>query len=288
MITLKAAAKINWSLYVLDKRLDGYHNIVSLMQGVSLYDTLTFQNGRSLVLKSEMRLHQEQNLVFRAAKALQDYAGINRGAVISLKKDIPFGAGLGGGSSDAASALIGLNQIWGLGLKTAVLSEIGATLGSDVPFFFNLPSAIAHGRGELLVPEQVRPGFTLLLVKPEASIPTAWAYQSIANSRQGISGAADLTNQGEKLNNIKLIIRTLDNGPMTLLGDLLQNDFEKVAIERHPVIQEIKEQLLGAGAAAALLSGSGSALFGVFEDRATALEASSLFSTHWNRVVETL
>jgi 4-diphosphocytidyl-2-C-methyl-D-erythritol kinase len=288
MITLNAPAKINWSLYVLDRRPDGYHNIVSLMQSVGLYDTLSFKAGRSLMLNSDMSVPQEQNLVFRAAIALQKFAGIDSGAFISLKKEIPTGAGLGGGSSDAASALIGLNRLWGLGLSLSVLGEIGAALGSDVPFFLNSPSAIAHGRGELLIPTSVRAGYTLLLVKPKASIPTVWAYQTIANLRQGIHDAADLTNQGEKLNNIKLIIRTLGNGPITLLGDLLHNDFEEVAIERYPVIGEVKKKLLGAGAAAALLCGSGSALFGFFEDRKTALRASDLFSAHWNRVVETL
>jgi 4-diphosphocytidyl-2-C-methyl-D-erythritol kinase len=288
MITLKAPAKINWSLYVLEQRADGYHNLVSLMQGIGLYDTLTFEESRTLTLQSGMQVPQEQNLVIRAAKALQEYAGIERGATISLEKDIPAGAGLGGGSSDAASALLGLNQLWDLGLPLSVLSDIGASLGSDVPFFFNLPSAIALGRGELLSPEPGKAGMTLLLVKPEASIPTAWAYQQIDHSRQGLQGMAHLTNQDEKLNNIKLIIRTLVSGPVTLLDDLLHNDFEKVAIERHPVIGEIKKNLLAAGAASALLSGSGSALFGFFECREAALRAGRLFSAHWNRVVETL
>jgi 4-diphosphocytidyl-2-C-methyl-D-erythritol kinase len=175
-----------------------------------------------------------------------------------------------------------------LGLAESELIKIGTSLGSDVPFFFNLPSAIALGRGELLSPEPVRAGCTLLLVKPEASIPTAWAYQEIARLRQCEQSSPDLTNQDEKLNNIKLIIGSLGKGSITLLDDLLYNDFEKVAIVRHPVIGEIKEMLLAAGAAAALLSGSGSALFGLFECREAALRAANLFPAHWNRVVETL
>jgi 4-diphosphocytidyl-2-C-methyl-D-erythritol kinase len=288
MITLTPPAKINWSLYVLDKRDDGYHNIISLMQCIDLHDTITLGPSSTIELYSDMKIPAEQNLIFKAALALREVAGTAQGARIYLTKEIPSGAGLGGGSSDAAYALIGLNRLWGLKLETDVLKQIGVSLGSDVPFFFDSPSALAQGRGEMLCPEHISSSRTLLLIKPGASIPTAWAYEAMADLRGTKSTISDLTNTEEKLNNIKLIVEVLNNGPLSLLRSLLHNDFEKVVMGRHHVIGEIKERLLAAGASAALLSGSGSAVFGLFEDRESAHEASQLFSPYWNRVVNTL
>ncbi len=288
MITLCAPAKINWSLHVLGKRADGYHNIISLMQCISLYDTITFEQSPDIELKADINIPTEKNLVHKAAVALKKAAGTKAGARIQLKKNIPSGAGLGGGSSDAASALIGLDRLWGLNMGTDALKDVGASLGSDVPFFFHCPAAIVSGRGEEMQPEQVKGSYTLLIVKPEVSIPTVWAYKALADSRRAESGIGDLTNSEEKLNNIKLIIQALNEGHISGLGSLVHNDFEKVAEGRHPVIAELKERMLAAGASAALLSGSGSALFGLFEDAGTAERASELFSSFWNRVVSTI
>jgi 4-diphosphocytidyl-2-C-methyl-D-erythritol kinase len=288
MITLKPPAKINWSLYVLDRRDDGYHNILSLMQCIGLYDTMTFEQASAIEFQSDMRIPKEMNLVFRAAIALREAAGKDLGARIVLKKEVPTRAGLGGGSSDAAFTLIGLNRLWDLGIALEKLKAIAASIGSDVPFFLECPAALVQGRGEIVHSRQVSGPRTLLLVKPEAAIPTAWAYEKIADSRGGRSGISDLTNTEEKLNNIKLIINTLNEGPLSLLRSALHNDFEQIAIERHPVIGEIKGAMLAAGAVTALLSGSGSAVFGLFEDRKRAEEAAKLFPLLWNRVVETL
>jgi 4-diphosphocytidyl-2-C-methyl-D-erythritol kinase len=288
MITIKSPAKINWSLYVLDRRADGYHNIVSLIQRIALYDTLKFEPSSFISLKSSMKIPEEQNLVFRAARALQKAAGVTKGAMISLDKDIPSGAGLGGGSSDAAFTLIGLNELWNTGFESYKLQEIGATLGSDVPFFIGSAAAIVTERGDTLISEDVRAGSTLLIVKPDESISTAAAYQAISDSRKACGECLDLTNNNEKLNNIKLIIGALNDGPIALLGSLLHNDFERVAVKMSPVIREIKERLLNAGAVAALLSGSGSAVFGLFATRTEALRASGQFESYWHRVTETL
>jgi 4-diphosphocytidyl-2-C-methyl-D-erythritol kinase len=288
MITIKAPAKINWSLYVLDRRADGYHNIISLIQRIALYDTLTFEASEDLSLKSKMNIPEKKNLVFRAARALQEASGSDKGAVITLEKDIPEGAGLGGGSSDAAFTLVGLNELWRLGFNIFRLREIGETLGSDVPFFIGSAAAIVRGRGETLIPEHISDGLTLLVVKPNESISTAAAYRAVAESRDAPGEGPDLTNIEEKLNNIRLIIRALNDGPLALTGSLLHNDFEKVAAGISPVIGEIKERLLRAGAAAALLSGSGSAVFGLFEKREDAQKASGFLRSYWNRVTETL
>src|SRR5512135_250912 len=183
MITLNPPAKINWSLYILDKRADGYHNILSLMQCVGLYDSITFEHAGAIEFQSDMVIPKEMNLVYRSALALKKQTGTDLGARISLRKEVPSGAGLGGGSSDAAFTLMGLNRLWDLGLSHSELKEIGATLGSDVPFFFDCPAALVQGRGEILHPRQVSGSLILLLVKPEVAIPTAWAYAKAADSR---------------------------------------------------------------------------------------------------------
>ncbi len=135
MLTLKAPAKINWFLNILGMREDGFHEIQSLMQKITLYDELAFSPSDSLKLTTDVPVVLEQNLVYRAAMLLKETYGVSEGASIHLDKKIPMGAGLGGGSSDAASALVGLNELWSLGLSLNELSEIAGSIGSDVPFF---------------------------------------------------------------------------------------------------------------------------------------------------------
>lgn len=285
MFTVKAPAKINWSLYVLDERDDGYHNILTLMQCIGLYDSLTFEQAASIELVSGMDLPERQNIVFRAAEALRDYAGVRKGARIILVKDIPDGAGLGGGSSDAACALAGLDRLWGLGLGTDELCAIGSRLGSDVPFFFRGPLAIAGGRGEILTPLAVSRSYTVLLVKPPAAVSTGWAYGKLKASR---AGGGELTKSVNKINNIQLIYEALEEGNTVAVGSLAHNDFENAVMEEYPVIGILKEAMLERGAVFSTMSGSGSAVFGLFDDRAKALAASGHFSSCFNRVVETL
>jgi 4-diphosphocytidyl-2-C-methyl-D-erythritol kinase len=291
--TLKAPAKINWSLYVLNKRDDGYHNILSLMHCIGLYDTLTFEHSDTLQLVADIDIPYHQNLVYKAAKRLMSYTGISKGAKIVLKKEIPSGSGLGGGSSDAAYTLIGLNKLWGLGLKDEELKEISAGLGSDVPFFFDCPIAIARGRGEILMPLEIGISYTLLLVKPLVSISTAWAYEKIGARVNRYGGQEtdknnmELTNMEDKFNNIKFIYEAIKAGDVSLLHAHIHNDFEEAVIEKYPVIDKLKKKLLCVGASMAIMSGSGSTVFGLFENRDRAVEASRHFSSYWNRVVLT-
>lgn len=282
LITLKAPAKINWSLYVLDKRPDGYHDILTLMHRIAIYDTITIGHSDRLELYSAMNIPDEQNIVFKAAEALRKYSGIGDGARIVLEKDIPTGAGLGGGSSDAAFTLIGLNRLWSLGLPLEELKTIGSSLGSDVPFFFDSPLAVAEGRGERLSSVEINIPCTILLIKPSVSVSTAWAYKNI--DLQSLK----LTKREHKDNNIKLIYSSLRTGETSLLRTALHNDFEKVVFGQYPLIGRLKEQLIDSGASAALMSGSGSSVFGFFEDRERAEKAAGLFSSHWYRVTETL
>jgi len=299
--TLRAPAKINWTLYVLNKREDGYHNILSLMHCVNLYDTLIFEHASGIELIASMDIPIEQNLVYKAAVILKEYTGTKAGAKIVLKKEIPSGAGLGGGSSDAACALTGLNRLWRLGLPADELKTIGSRIGSDVPFFVNYysdtccPLAVVESRGEALTPLKIDKSSTLLLVKPSISISTAWAYEKISLNRtphffQKVRGqdSKKLTKTRDKINNIKLIYNALKTGDMSFVNARIHNDFEGAVIEEYPVIGSLKEELLNVGASMAIMSGSGSTVFGLFDNRDKAVSASRKFSSYWNRVVETI
>ncbi|MBN2654823.1 MAG: 4-(cytidine 5'-diphospho)-2-C-methyl-D-erythritol kinase [Nitrospirae bacterium] len=282
MIQIKTPAKINLCLYVLNKRDDGYHNIFSLMQCIGIYDELKIEPADFIEIISDLDIPAEHNLVYKAAIMLKDHAGISKGARITLKKSIPSGAGLGGGSSDAAAVLSGLNILWDLGLKDNELSMLGAKIGSDVPFFFSAPLAAAEGRGEILT--RVNPAFSypVVVVKPAVSVPTPWAYDQLRRS-------GELTNTHTKIDNIKLIYQKIRLGDFTLFSTLASNDFEDVVMEHFPVIREIKGKLAEQGAYVSLMSGSGSAVFGIFENIPEALAAEAALSGQfWCRAAESL
>lgn len=285
MLTVKAPAKINWSLFVLDKREDGYHNIVSLLQCIGLYDVIDFELSDDLILESSLDLPCEQNLVYKAAILLRDYSGTKNGARITLKKEIPSGAGLGGGSSDAAFTLMSLNKLWELGLDNGELKLLGNKLGSDVPFFFDGPLALAEGRGERLTSLPVARSHVLLLVKADCSVSTSWAYGELGRAGKGDMALTKIDN---KINNIQFIYGAVAAGDLSGIARSARNDFEYAVIRRYPVIGTVKEQLLKSGAVMALMSGSGSAVFGLFEDENRALNASGYFPSYFCRVVKTL
>lgn len=261
--TLPSFAKINLHLRVLGKREDGFHEIFTVFQTVSLADDLTFESSDVLELECddpEVPL-DESNLILRAARSLNSRLG----ARIVLKKRIPTGGGLGGGSSNAAVALIGLNRLWSLGLSLAELSEVGARLGSDVPFFFSGGTALGYGRGESI---QELPDFAapqLLLVTPDVHVSTASAYAGL--------NAENLTNEG--LNRILRVCRSEAGSPDFLRGALI-NDFEPSVFAAFPEIGRAKRRLIELGASRALMSGSGASVFGFFdkdETRQAALKA---------------
>jgi 4-diphosphocytidyl-2-C-methyl-D-erythritol kinase len=176
---VRAPAKINWFLSVLAKRDDGYHDIYSFMQRVSLYDDLLFYGADALEVICDSDIPLEDNLVYKAASLLQKYTSCRKGIRIILHKNIPLSAGLGGGSSDAAFALLALNTLWGLGLTKRELTTIGLEIGSDVPFFLNGPSALIEGKGEKITHLNINAPMALLLVKPPVSVSTAWAYKNM-------------------------------------------------------------------------------------------------------------
>lgn len=275
-LIIKAPAKINWFLSVNQRRNDGYHDITSVMQCVGLYDTLLLEPHDRLALASDMDIPEEQNLAYRAGLMLQDYSGCGKGAAMRLIKEIPAAAGLGGGSSDAAAVLAALNRLWGLRLSAAELRVLAARLGSDVPFFIDGGIALAEGRGERITLLPDCGSLPLVLVKPDIGVSTAWAY--------GLH-EPELT---KKYIDIKLFCHALKSKDFVSLRQMVHNDLERAVMRNIPVIAEIKDQLLGSGAALAAMSGSGPTVFGVFEKREAADAAAARLGTHWCTVVETL
>lgn len=275
--TAAAPAKINWFLFITGRRNDGFHDIVSAMQCVSLADRITFEDAAEIELISDLDIPASENLVFRAASLLKNHAAYSEGARLVLEKDIPHAAGLGGGSSDAACALIGLNRLWGLDLSQEVLMDLGAQLGSDVPFFIGgSPLAIVEGRGERVRAIATGNPVWMLLVKPDVAISTAWAYSIYK---------PELT---KKAVDIKLFCQALDRKDFPFLRQMIGNDLEKGVLEKYRIVAEIKKMLFENGAVIASMSGSGSTVFGVFASEREARAASGHMGAHWCMVVRTL
>ncbi|MGH7197954.1 MAG: 4-(cytidine 5'-diphospho)-2-C-methyl-D-erythritol kinase [Candidatus Omnitrophota bacterium] len=267
MLTLKSPAKVNLFLHVRFKRKDGYHEIHTLFERLSLADELVFTRARSGI---RLETHAKglprgpQNLVYKAAKLLKDKFHVPEGVRIRLRKRIPVGAGLGGGSSNAAATLLGLNQLWRLGLSRKTLLGMAAGLGSDVPFFIlETPFAVGSGRGEILK-KMGAPSLKIwhCVVKPPLSISTKEAYLNLRASR--------LT---PKKANAKMLLRSFQEGNASRFSQLLQNSLETALNKRVTTILEIKKKLLSQGALGSLMSGSGSAVFGIFKSRRKARKA---------------
>jgi 4-diphosphocytidyl-2-C-methyl-D-erythritol kinase len=272
-IVVMAPAKVNLVLRVLDRRPDGFHNLWSLFQTVGLEDAISLRfepgAGALTVTCDDAALPTDgRNLVTRAAHLVLDRAGAavaSRGLAIHIGKRIPMGGGLGGGSSDAAATIVGLNHLLGLGWSAGEMAKLGERLGSDVPFFFYAPSARVRGRGEDVEPVTVTGSRWLVLVNPGFPIDTKGAYDKLAAARRQ-QGVRPLQPALARL-----------VGRATLSWDevipLMENDFESALAPFHPELAEIKTGLILAGAEAALLSGSGATVFGVFRNEAAALKA---------------
>jgi len=266
-VTVHAPAKVNLILRILDRRPDGYHNLWSIMHTVALEDAVTMrassQRGIRLACNVGGLSVDHTNLVWRAASAVLDRAQLSVGVDIELYKRVPMGAGLGGGSSDAAATILGLNQSLQLGWTREKMAEVGQALGSDVAFFLFAPSAIVTGRGESVRPVTIEGGRWIVLVKPTFGIETKWAYQELAATRAAVRQLS--ADHGE-----------LDRRDRLTWGQVaasVENDFEIPVFTKHPQLGEIKRFLLKRGAQFALLSGSGATVFGLFEEESTARRA---------------
>jgi len=284
-MTLTAPAKINWFLKVIGKRDDGYHEIRSLMQCVSLSDKLIFEHSERITVITDAPIPLQGNLVCRAARMLQEISGTSQGVKITLKKEIPLAAGLGGGSSDAAVTLMGLNRLWKLNLSVDDLVGLGTRLGSDIPFFFSGPAAIVEGKGEIVRPVPMR-SYILLLVKPRFEVSTAWAYREIDETNEIPMRNGGLLTKED--NSFTLLYHAFEKGDFSSLSSLLRNDFEPYMIRRFPVVGEIKKNLLRSGALFTSMSGSGPTIFGVFEEFRDAEKASERMIPYWCRTVHTV
>jgi 4-diphosphocytidyl-2-C-methyl-D-erythritol kinase len=256
-LRLMAPAKINWTLEVLGRRPDGFHEVKTVLQTIDLCDSLELESATELTLEAsgEGLPPPRENLTMRAARLLQERAGYSSGARMRLTKTIPVGAGLGGGSSDAAAALRGLDRLWGLALPHERLVELAAELGSDVPFFLRSGTALAEGRGERVTPLPDAPRTAMLVVVPPLSIPqkTRRMYSLLGPEHYSDGAAsdrlADALRQGRPLEDSDL-----------------HDVFASPAFQAFPELQTCRQALLGAGAEAVHLAGSGPALFVLLRD----------------------
>jgi len=267
-IELYSHAKINLRLDILRKRADGYHDIRTLLQKVSLRDELRIaiaKRGIKVMCDNHQVPINEDNLAYTAAQTILNRYKVKDGVNISIKKNIPIAAGLGGGSSNAASTLIGINQLFGLGISKQELIKIGSDIGADVPFFIFCDTALATGIGDRLEKIDIIPKLWLLLITPDIQISTAWAYRSL---RMGLTSKPINTNIPNCITHL------------TEITTILSNDLEKVVIPRYPVIQRIKEELINKGAKGSLMSGSGSTVFGIFSSEDEAKEAHAQLMTY--------
>jgi 4-diphosphocytidyl-2-C-methyl-D-erythritol kinase len=277
-LTLFAPAKINYLLDVTGKRSDGYHDLRMIMQRVNLCDeitlTLTSVPGINVTCNSKGAPDGPENIAWKAARALLDLADSGTGVTIEIIKYIPVAAGLGGGSSDAASVLMGMNDLLKLGLTEQKLMEVGRKLGADVPFFVFKKTALAEGTGEKLTALPEMPKCWILLINPGVRVSTAWVYRSLL-----------LTSRG-KLNKLPEFFESIEH-----VVSILSNDLESVTIPAFPVIADIKARLMNLGAVGSMMSGSGPTVFGVFKSFGAAESARREITkdTNWfAATVETL
>lgn len=265
---LRAYAKINLGLQILAKRLDGYHEIETVFHQVNLFDEIELipnDEGTRLTCDNPDVPFDERNLCVKAVALVQKITGVRDGVDIVLRKRIPLGAGLGGGSADAAAVLKGLRKLWGLDISNDELRSLASSLGSDVPFFIDGGTAYATGRGEVLDPLEPEIPYWILLVTPAVHVSTAWAYGHVT------------LNPNVRRENLKALISEHMKEPRVLVNRL-RNDFEPLVFRHYPEVLRAKELLVRGGADFALMSGSGSSVFGFFSDATYAKELAEVIT----------
>ena len=250
---LLTPAKVNLALEVLGKRPDGYHEIATVMQTVDLFDRLTLEAAPTISLETDdcALPTDERNLVVRAGSLLRQVSGVQAGARMRLRKRIPVAAGLGGGSSDAAAALWGLNRLWGLRWPRARLVELGTRLGMDVPFFLTGGPALATGRGDRVERLPAAGGYALVLVNPRVPLSTQQVYERVPAGWRAEPAAT------------RRLVEALRTRNAVRVGAALTNDLEGFVAPGLPAVGRMKAALLAAGALGAVMSGSGPTVFGM-------------------------
>ena len=256
---LRALAKINLGLDVVRKREDGYHEVRMIMQTIQMYDLLKIDKcsepGIHLTTNLPYVPCDERNLVYKAAKLLMDEFEIRQGVTMNLKKFIPVSAGMAGGSSDAAAALVGMNRLFGLKLSMEELMKRGVTIGADVPYCIMRGTALAEGIGEILTPLSTVPFCYVLIGKPGINVSTKTAYENLNLSQ---------IQQHPKIDSMIDAIQAQD---LKGMAGLMENVFEPGIIREYPVVQKINDLMLEGGALNAMMSGSGPTVFGIFDSR---------------------
>jgi len=257
-LTLWAAAKVNLYLNILGKRSDGYHEIESIMQSITLYDKLILkplkQGIKILSNKPDLPLDRE-NICYRTAEFFLQKTNLKQGLQIEIHKAIPLKAGLGGGSTDAAATLWGMNKLFQLEVPLSDLTKWASFLGADIPFCLQGGTSLVRGKGEILVPLPPLKNGWLILLNPAIPISTSWVYENIK---------IELT---KKKLNAKLLAKSIRKEDLSGISKSLYNKLEEVVLERFPLIKLIKDEMEKAGVKGALMTGSGSTIFGIVENK---------------------
>tara|TARA_X000000368_G_scaffold343635_1_gene282275 strand:- start:276 stop:1115 length:840 start_codon:yes stop_codon:yes gene_type:complete len=263
---IRSNTKVNIGLKVLNKRSDGLHNLITIFQEINFGDSIQLKKNKSgCQIKSNVNWIplDNSNLCFKAYNVLSEKLSKDLGVIIDINKKVPVGSGIGGGSANAAATLIGLNSLYNLGLDHNKLEKIGSSIGADVPFFIRGGTQLGEKTGSKLTPITKKLDATILLVIPKVSISTEWAYRMIKN----------------KLKTGRSILKFADLMRSNFLSyKFFENDFEKIVIPAYPEIGSIKNRMLDSGANFASLSGSGSTVFGVYNNKAFAKKAESYFN----------
>ncbi|MBU1262154.1 4-(cytidine 5'-diphospho)-2-C-methyl-D-erythritol kinase [bacterium] len=252
MINVLAPAKINLSLRVLNKREDGYHNIETVFQSISLYDKITITSADKIVVLPE-KIAQTENIIKRVALLLLEWTGKKKGAKITLEKNIPIGGGLGGGSSDAAAVLSGLNSFWDLGVSDKDIFGLAERLGADVPYFLMKGTVLGEGIGARLTKLKPIPPCYFLLAYPKISISTKEVYESFNGSNEGYE--------------TREMLEAIERSDLFGIANALHNDLERVVFGKYPQLLKIKKKLISECVLNSALTGSGSVIFGIVEEK---------------------
>lgn len=264
-IILKAYAKINLGLDVLRRREDGYHDVRMIMQSVGLYDKLTLKKipKDEILLSSNVGSlpNNEKNLVYKAISLIKKECNLTSGVKADLEKMIPMAAGMAGGSTDAAAALIGMNKLFDLGLSLQKLMELGVKIGADVPYCIMGGTALSEGIGEILTPLSPMPHCYILIAKPRISVSTRFVYENL---------------EAHKLPyhpDIDGMIEAINKDDLSGVADRLSNVLETVTEKKYPIIGQLKKTMIEEGALNSLMSGSGPTVFGIYAEKDTAMKA---------------
>ena len=263
-VVIKAMAKVNLGLDVLRRRENGYHDVKMVMQTVNLYDTLTLskiEEGIVITTNTGELPLNEDNLIYKAAKLLFEHVGQNAGVAIHLDKQIPIAAGMAGGSTDAASTLLGLNLLYAFGLHKEELAEIGVKIGADVPYCIYGGTCLSEGIGEVLTKLPDAPDCYVVIAKPGIGVSTKYVYENL--HIETVSEHPDIDG----------MIEAIKAGSLDGVAAKMENVLETVTIKRYPEIETMKKCLLDNGAENALMSGSGPTVFGIFKEENIAKHA---------------